>query len=539
MITTREYQNHIINKTIYHFIDNDKALLNMCCGSGKTITSLLIAQQMKVKKLLILVPTIILLDQWIKSIKIIFKNKSIQKYKNNMDNEYEIIVSTYHNAYKIKNKNLEFDLIILDESHHLTGNITNMTNDNNNFLHALNINSIKQLSLTATIKKLSNKNSIDNLNLDYFGECIANYNIRWGINHNVITDFDIQILLTDINNNDFIVDTLYLSAFIALKNIESKLSNHILIYSNKIVHCELIIKYIKQLINDKIFKLPDNIIYFDYTSKSDKISPDIIDHYDYSIITSVYSLGEGFDLPKMDTVIFSENMTSEIRIIQSALRPCRKYFNKERALIILPIIYNNGIAIKSDFSKIKKFINAVENSHELDKEFILSRLKIIDYSIQKKKSFYNIETNYYDNNNINRILKNIILSKNDFNILDEKSTRMKSFLDNNFTFSKIILFKLEDKIFENIATNVAKKELYKYINNTELILNNTTLSKGVINKGRHPDSKVEYLESLDIFIRGIDNNTGIKEMVILSNRLHINIYLKIELKNKSIVEYRN
>ena len=71
MITTREYQNHIINKTIYHFIDNDKALLNMCCGSGKTITSLLIAQQMKVKKLLILVPTIILLDQWIKSIKII------------------------------------------------------------------------------------------------------------------------------------------------------------------------------------------------------------------------------------------------------------------------------------------------------------------------------------------------------------------------------------------------------------------------------------------------------------------------------------
>ena len=55
MITTREYQNHIINKTIYHFIDNDKALLNMCCGSGKTITSLLIAQQMKVKKLLILV----------------------------------------------------------------------------------------------------------------------------------------------------------------------------------------------------------------------------------------------------------------------------------------------------------------------------------------------------------------------------------------------------------------------------------------------------------------------------------------------------
>lgn len=537
MIEIRDYQNTIINKAIHHFIDNDKTILNMCCGSGKTITSLLIAKKMKVRKLLVLVPTIILVNQWIKNIHIIFKNKVVSTFNNNNNDNYEIIISTYHNAYKIKNNNLEFDLVILDEFHHLTGNITNITNDNNNFLHALNINSIKQLSLTATIKKLSNKNSIDNLNLDYFGECIANYNIGWGINNDVITDFDIQILLTDINNNDFIADTLYLSAFIALKNIESKLSNHILIYSNKIVHCELIIKYIKQLINDKIFKLPDNIIYFDYTSKSDKILPDIINEYDYSIITSVYSLGEGFDLPKMDTVIFSENMTSEIRIIQSALRPCRKYFNKERALIILPIIYNNGIAIKSDFSKIKKFINAIENSHELDKEFILSRLKIIDYSIQKKKSFYNIETNYYDNNNINRILKNIILSKNDFNILDEKSNKVNAFLNNNFTFSKILLFKLDEKISENIATNLAKKELYKYINNTDLILNNTSLSKGVINRDRHSDTKVEYLESLDIFIRGVNNNTGIKEIILLSHRLNINIYLKIELKNKTIVEY--
>jgi predicted helicase len=537
MIEIRNYQNTIINKTIHHFIDNDKALLNMCCGSGKTITSLLIAKKMKVRKLLILVPTIILVNQWIKNISTIFKNKSIKSFKNNDVDKYEIIISTYHNAYKIKNNDLEFDLVILDESHHLTGNITNITNDNNNFLHALNINSIKQLSLTATIKKLSNKNSIDNLNLDYFGECIANYNIRWGINNNVITDFDIQILLTDINNNDFIVDTLYLSAFIALKNIESKLSNHILIYSNKIVHCELIIKYIKELINDKIFKLPDNIIYFDYTSKSDKISPDIIDYYDYSIITSVYSLGEGFDLPKMDTVIFSENMTSEIRIIQSALRPCRKYFNKERALIILPIIYNNGIAIKSDFSKIKKFINAIENSHELDKEFILSRLKIIDYSIQKKKSFYNIETNYYDNNNINRILKNIILSKNDFNILDEKSNKVNAFLNNNFTFSKILLFKLDANIFENITNSKAKKELYYYINNRELILNNSIFGTGVLNKGKHPNKDVDYLDSLDMFIRGVNNNASMKEIVILSHRLNINIYLKIKLKNKTIVEY--
>ena len=539
MIKIRDYQKNIIKKTIHHFIDNDKALLNMCCGSGKTITSLFIAKKMKVAKLLILVPTIILLDQWIKNIKIIFKDKLIQKYTNNISNDYKIIVSTYHNAYKIKNNNLEFDLVILDECHHLTGKIENLVNDNNNFLHALTLNTIKQLSLTATVKKLLNKTTIDNTNINYFGDCIANYNIKWGINNKIITDFNIQVLFSENNNvlNEEFNNNLYLSAFIALKNIEDNLSKHILIYSNKIANSQLIIRYIKQIINSNYFNFPNNIIYFDYTSKSDKISPDIINDYDYSIITSVYSLGEGFDLPKMDTVIFSENMTSEIRIIQSALRPCRNYFNKEKALIILPIIYNNGIAIKSDFSKIKKFINAIENSNELDKEYILSRLDILNYSIKQQNNNFDIETKNYDIKTINKVLQNIILSKNDFSLLDKQSNKMKIFLDNNFTFSKILLFKLEGKIFENIATNLVKKELYKFINNTDLILNNTSLSKGVINRGRHHDNKVEYLESLDIFIRGIDNNTGIKEIVILSNRLKIDIYLKVELKDKTIIEY--
>lgn len=45
MIEIRDYQNTVINKAIHHFIDNDKTILNMCCGSGKTITSLLIAKK--------------------------------------------------------------------------------------------------------------------------------------------------------------------------------------------------------------------------------------------------------------------------------------------------------------------------------------------------------------------------------------------------------------------------------------------------------------------------------------------------------------
>ena len=44
----------------------------------------------------------------------------------------------------------------------------------------------------------------------------------------------------------------------------------------------------------------------------------------YGIITCIYCLGEGWDLPLLDGVVFSENMISYIRTLQSSLRPCRK-----------------------------------------------------------------------------------------------------------------------------------------------------------------------------------------------------------------------
>ena len=551
MIEIRDYQQDIIKDTISYFNTNDKAIINMCCGSGKTFTSLLIAKNMNINKLLILVPSLILLEQWKNNIKIIFINHYIQEYNNNIDNNnYQIVLSTYHNSLKIYNKNLNFDLVIYDECHHLTGDITKLSNKNNQFLHALNINTKKQLSLTATMKKIKlNSNIIDNFNIDYFGDCIVNHNIQWGIINNIITDFNIQLLLVNqesINNiiiEDIKNNTLYLSAFIALKNIEQNISNHILIYANTIKSSQLIIKYITDLINSNLFDFSDPIVYFDYTSQSNKLDNssklENIEYCKYSIITSVYSLGEGFDLPILDTVIFSENMVSEIRIIQAALRPCRKYLNKKNALIILPIINNNGIAYSSDFKKIKIFINSIEHNNN-DKDFIKSKINIYDYKINKKNKIYNtLDIIKYNHNNTVTILNNIILSKNDFKIWDDKNIKINNYLDHNFTFSKLLKITLNNLEFVDIPYHKAKRELYNLIDNAELIINNTTLSKGVLNYGRHKDKKVEYYEKYNIFTRGIDANTCIKEIIILSNRLNINIYLEIKFKNNEIIIYSN
>ena len=48
----------------------------------------------------------------------------------------------------------------------------------------------------------------------------------------------------------------------------------------------------------------------------------------FGIISCVYCLGEGWDFPLLDGVVFAENMSSNIRIVQSALRASRKNKNE-------------------------------------------------------------------------------------------------------------------------------------------------------------------------------------------------------------------
>ena len=426
----RDYQKNIVRTAINHFIDNDKAILNMCCGTGKTITSLFIAKKMMAKKLLILVPNNILAYQWFNIVKLLFPTNIIIMYKKKLIN-YDILISTYHNSKKIRDLELEFDLTILDECHHLTGLLSN----NNCFLHSLKINTIKQISLTATLKKIKSNNPfiIDNYSVEYFGDIIANIPIDWSINNNIICDFDIQILTVNddifFKNINISNNKLYFSAYVALYNIYHNISNNVLIFANKIKNIDEIIIYINMLLTNKIFNLPKiNIIKCTSDYKYDISS--LKTNNNNNILCSVYSLGEGYDLPMLDTVIFSENMTSSIRIIQSLLRPCRRHKNKKKALVVLPIICNNFVAYNDEFQKIKTIIYSISDN--------INDLSISTYLYNKIQcdSIALDDNNIIINRNIintNKLLKNIYMSKNDFK--SYKYNKYQNFLDNNKLFT--------------------------------------------------------------------------------------------------------
>ena len=158
---------------------------------------------------------------------------------------------------------------ILDEVHHLTS--VDEECEGKRFVDILKVESIKQLSLTATPKYLQSKDEevISNDNIEQFGEIIDKKSLLWAIERDIICDYVIQTIISRENEADIlsfnIIDEddkrLFLSAFVSLKSIASGQSHHLLIYSNKKDNSERLIYHINNLLEKRFFNLSrDSII---------------------------------------------------------------------------------------------------------------------------------------------------------------------------------------------------------------------------------------------------------------------------------------
>jgi superfamily II DNA or RNA helicase len=422
-----EYQLDIITQAVEHFKTHSKGILNLTCGMGKTLLSLWITKQIYKENntILIAVPNKILLGQWESVIKkdLQLTTPLFSMSGDKTDEELNrfltknggncIVITTYHSSHKILDATREmgfvFDMKILDEVHHLTGKINDDSDDeekqNKQFLTILGVASKKQLSLTATLKILENNPKgpddelmISNNNMEYFGNVIIRRGLLWAIQKEIVCDYEVQTLITHISQMEEHTELfnitnetdkrLFLSAFVALKSVTEKHSHHLLIYCNSTEHSTKICKYITKLLECGYFTVPLNFYYSDYHSRLQ--SKDLItiekkfSESASGILTSVYKLGEGYDLPLLDGVVFSENMTSAIRILQSALRASRKNKNepKKKTKIIVPILYSENWLddTTQDFVKIREIIYQMG----LEDELISQKMKVTEFMITQE-----------------------------------------------------------------------------------------------------------------------------------------------------------
>ena len=416
----RSDQAIIIEKAGIHFQQYDKGILVLICGVGKTLTSLWITQKLNLNTIIIGVPSKLLLNQWEKETCILFQNiphlivsggvdvENIMLFLKNNQKKC-IVITTYSSAHKVytatQNTGFVFDMEILDEVHHLTTNNMRLAHTTKKYIQMLHIPVVKRLSLTATLKHLESvyddDNVVSNDNVEYFGEIIDRKCLLWAINENIVCDYVVQTFIASdeqlelqLSRFQFVEENdkrFFLSAYISLKSISVRHSHHLLIYSNNRDNATKLIQYIKLMLDGGYFDIP-GLYYSNYHSgMNSKDRNEIIDNFEKAsvgIIACVYCLGEGWDFPLLDGVVFSENMTSNIRIVQSTLRAIRKNKNdvSKKTKVILPVLLNKDSWLENDENTDFKKIREVIYQLGLEDETITQKIKVFKIDIEKQKN---------------------------------------------------------------------------------------------------------------------------------------------------------
>lgn len=150
----RDYQLEIIQAAVNHYKTETLGQLLMACGTGKSLTSCFIVEELKCKDVIIVVPSLMLLSQilleyaqqniftrylligsdisddskkFIDGMTLVCDQDSITKWVTKNILEKRLVITTYQSGEYIKKALIEtkqeFDICIYDEAHKTTGNI--------------------------------------------------------------------------------------------------------------------------------------------------------------------------------------------------------------------------------------------------------------------------------------------------------------------------------------------------------------------------------------------------------------------------------
>lgn len=364
----RDYQIEAINMVK----ENKKnVIINLPTGTGKN--SVIIYSFLENKKYLILVPRIILMDQFKKEI-----IKHFPKMKNNIqligdsnntfDENKLITICVFNSVHLIENYCMNFEKIFIDEAHHINKPAIYYENEDDEYTNNNNITVDNDSMDTEDIIQELNGNS-NNDSEEYYSD-----------DESIITEEtkdDIEDELVNVKNYTKIINSLvqysnnvYLSATIDStdnfehysKDIRSMIDLkylcdyqiHVPIFSddptNKNI-CEYLLKNYRNIIiycnSQKEGKLVNKLMnglqlnsseYIDCNT-SKKSRDDIINKYkdgEIPFLINVRILVEGFDAPITKGVCFLHLPTNKTTLIQIIGRSLRLHSTKTIANIILP-----------------------------------------------------------------------------------------------------------------------------------------------------------------------------------------------------------
>jgi superfamily II DNA or RNA helicase len=233
------HQKDAIKNTVKGLKENKRGQLIMACGSGKTITAQRIDEELQSKLTLVLVPSLLLVQQTLKSwreetrkdflsmavcsddtvtndsavgkvsdlsIPVTTDSKEIKEFLKLKGRK--VIFSTYQSSSKIakaiKGTKRKFDLVIADEAHRLAGTVDK---EYGSVLQKNALPSKHYLFMTATpriftanVQKTASERGVEVYSMDdesIFGKQLHNYSFADAIRDGVLTDYRVVVVGVD------------------------------------------------------------------------------------------------------------------------------------------------------------------------------------------------------------------------------------------------------------------------------------------------------------------------------------------------------
>lgn len=429
-IKPNDHQRYVLEHIISFFNVHNIGKLIWACGLGKALLSILIVNILKCNKtVLIGVPSNTLQKQMKNEILKLFPNKTnilfvggcetdgiysttdktkiLEFLTNNAQPKF--VISTYHSCHLLVDTGITFEFKIGDEAHHLVGVKTDDETRCFRLFHK--ISSSKTLFMTATEKVIekpqTNKEIFSMDDETIFGKYIDIKSVQWAIDNKKITDYSIMVLknteeeVCEIINSlrlDITNKELFISCYMCLKSFEKYADlTHILLYTNTTDDADLCKKYINEILSSHISSFSIEDVYNNslHSKNCDNLDSELhkFTNATHGIISCIYILSEGFDLPRLNGACIAGNMQSAIRIVQSFLRPNRLDLNNpnKKAYIIIPYIDSDDWETeKKSYEKIRSIVSQMRN---VDKN-IEQKISVSVSKKQTVKKTINCEKTY-------------------------------------------------------------------------------------------------------------------------------------------------
>jgi len=399
----RPHQENAIRDVINGFGASNatRGKLIMPCGTGKSLTSYFIAQELKSKSILIAVPSLSLIKQTLKAwmyesmarkqdvewicvcsdesagkveyeenvvlkqdlgVPCLTNSKDIADWLMRNHNALTIVFTTYQSGQALakaaRKAGFTFDLGIMDEAHKTAGAKDRL------FSHLIldkNIKITRRLFMTATERRYRGESdevlSMDDV--EVYGDTFHELSFKKALEYNtppILSDYKLITLFISekeiadlVKNKAFVrpekwkkeIDAGNLAALLSLrKAITEYPISHAVSFHSSIQRARAFQDY-----NDAYNKTLPNDMAVQTFHVSGETSTGtrarIIKEFataSTSLITNARCLTEGVDVPRIDSILFADPRKSKVDIVQAVGRALRPHEGKEYGYVIVPVV---------------------------------------------------------------------------------------------------------------------------------------------------------------------------------------------------------